>query len=48
MFDFWTWGDQNAWVYIGRLLAHDMIIKVLTGAPTGVIASRQVDTRRNP
>ena len=45
MFDFWIWGDQNAWLYIGRFLAHDLIIKLLTGAPAGVIAFRQVDTR---
>lgn len=48
MFDFWIWGDQNAWVYIGRILAHDMIIKLLTGAPTGVLAFCQVDTTGNP
>ena len=45
MFDFWMWGEQNAWVYMGQFIAHDMIIKLLTGAPTGVIAFRQVDTR---
>ena len=45
MFDFWMWGDQNAWVYRGRFSAHDMIIKLLTGAATGLIAFRQVDTR---
>ena len=45
MFDFWIWGEQGAWVYLGRFIAHDMIIRILTGAPTGLIAFRQVDTR---
>ena len=48
MFDFWIWSEQHTWNYLGRFVAHDLIIKLLTGAPSGMIAFRQVDTRIGP